>query len=115
LSRLRESGLRHALPSCCIGMNQLQGVVEFLLRRAFDQVQAMQHQRRKSQCSVASKIGVFGTVPGNKFGRMNQFIYAGISIFKLDLVCALWVSPVIQIAVISCCVIVHKSATWRLT
>ena len=96
-------------------MNQLQCVVEFLLCRAFDQIQAMQHQRGKGQGSIASESGVFGAVSGNKFGRMNQFIYTGISIFKLDLVCALCVSPVIQIAVISCCVIVHKSVSYRLT
>lgn len=85
MSRLRESRLGHALPSCCIGMNQLQGVVEFLLRRAFDQVQAMQNQGGKSQCSVAREVGILGAVSGHKFRRMNPFIYADISIFKLDL------------------------------
>jgi hypothetical protein len=87
---LGVGGLGHLTNGKCLRLKLLKRVVQFLLGGTLDQIETMQNEIGKSQRTLAGESCFVATMTIEELGRVNEFVYVGISVFKLDGGWSLW-------------------------
>ncbi len=83
-------GLGHLTNGERVGAKLRKRVVQFLLGGTLDQIETMQNEIGKSQRTLAGESCFVATMTIEELGRVNEFVYVGISVFKLDGGWSLW-------------------------